>query len=172
MPAIISSVPEEATCVITGATLFTWSSFSSTSPTLMGMGAPENAVMSEDPGGSTSTSAPMPAVRVRVSCNIPRERPTISRIIVTSRAIATTLISERNGRCTRFPTIMRFIMSLVFSRKLLTVASRCFRGAGVRLIEVDDLSPDRLLERELIVSQRLVDFQFDHAQGDVVILSG
>ncbi len=107
---MISSAPAEAIVVITGATLFTWGNFASTSPILTGMGAPVSPTMNEDPGGSTSTSAPMPAVRVRLSCSIPSERPTISRISVTSSATATTLISERSGRCTKFPTIMRFII--------------------------------------------------------------
>ena len=75
------------------------------------MGALESPAMNEDPGGSTITSAPMPPARVRVSCIIPKQRPTISSISVTSSATATMLIIERTGRCTRFPRIMRFIMS-------------------------------------------------------------
>src|SRR6267143_420089 len=164
---MISSVPVEATCVITGATLFTCGSLASTSPTLTGMGAPEKAPMNEDPGGRTSTSAPIPAVRMRLSCSIPSERPTISRISVTSSATATTLISERSGRCTKFPTIMRFIMS--FSGKLLAWAARRFRRARSGLIEVHHLGPLWLLQRKLVIGQRFVDFQFNYAQGNVVI---
>src|SRR5258706_2057925 len=168
IPAIISTVPVEPTCVITAATLFTWGNLASMSPTLMCMGAPENAPMNEDPGGRTSTSAPIPAVRVRVSCSIPSERPTISRISVTSSATATTLISERSGRCTKFPTIMRFIMS--FSGELLAWAARRFRRARSGLIEVHHVSPCWLLQRKLVIGQRFVDFQFNYAQGNVVIL--
>src|SRR5882762_2190413 len=164
---MISRAPAEAIVVITGATLFTWGNFSSTPPILMGMGAPVRPTMNDDPGGSTSTSAPIPAARARVSCSIPSERPTISRISVTSSATATTLISERSGRCTKFPTIMRFIMS--FPGKLLAWAARRFRRAGSGLIEVHHLGPLWLLQRKLVVGQRFVDFQFNYAQGNVVI---
>src|ERR1700704_2889601 len=85
----------------------------------MGIGAPVKPAINDDPGGNTSTSAPIPAVRARLSCSIPRERPTISRISVTSNPTATTLIRERNGLCTRFPTIMRFIIRIsTFSYRL------------------------------------------------------
>src|SRR5208283_3574237 len=43
------------------------------------------------------------------SSNMPTDRPTISRISVTSTATATTLIMVRNGRCTRLARIIRFI---------------------------------------------------------------
>ena len=118
MPAIISSEPLVATWVMTGATLFTCGSFPSTPPTLIGIGAPLKALMNDDPGGRTRMSAPMPAVRVRESCISPRHNPTINRISVTSSATATMLISDRTGRCTRFPIIMRFIMFLSLDRRL------------------------------------------------------
>ena len=40
----------------------------------------------------------MPAVRVRESLKKPSDKPTISRINVTSKAMATMLISDRMGR--------------------------------------------------------------------------
>src|SRR4029077_11530190 len=164
---MISTAPAEPMGGFTGATLFTWGRFFSSPPILIGMGAPVRPTMNEDPGGSTSTSAPIPAARVRVSCSIPRESPTISRISVTSSATATTLMSERSGRCTRFPTTMRFIMS--FSGELLAWTNRRFGGAGTGLIEMNHFSPCWLLQRKLVVSQRFIDFQFNYAQGDIVI---
>src|SRR5450755_565729 len=165
---MISSEPAEEMVVITGATLFTWGNLASTPPTLIGMGAPVRPAMNEDPGGRTKTSAPMPAVRVRPSCSIPRQSPTIRRISVTSSATATMLISERTGRRTRFPMIMRFIMS--FPGTLPALVIQHPSRAGIRLIEEHHVSSRRLLQRKLVVSQRLVDVQFDDVQSDVVIL--
>ena len=84
--------------MMTGATAVTCSSFRNTSATLTGTGAPVIPVRNEDPGGDTSTSAPMPLVRSALSRNMPVESPTISRIRVTSMAMAVTLMAVRTGR--------------------------------------------------------------------------
>ncbi len=63
----------------------------------------------DDPGGCTIRSAPMPTVRFLASFSIPSDRPTITRISVTSTAIATMLINDRTGRCNRFAKIILFI---------------------------------------------------------------
>src|SRR6476646_10400008 len=97
-------------CQITGETVLTWGNCASTPPILIDMGALLTPAMKEVLGGCTITSAPMPAWRCRASFSTPTERPTISRISVTSRAIATMLISDRMGRCTRLATIILFIM--------------------------------------------------------------
>ena len=62
---------------------------------LIGKGAPETPAITVDPGGITTTSAPMPAWQALESFRIPNDNPTISRMSVTSNAIATMLIKER-----------------------------------------------------------------------------
>src|SRR4051794_11877698 len=54
-------------------------------------------------------SAPMPTWRSRVSLSMPTDRPTITRIKVISTAMATMLMRERIGRCTRLATIILFM---------------------------------------------------------------
>src|SRR5215469_4404996 len=81
------------------------------SPILTGMGAPVTPTILEELGGNTITSAPIPACRERESFSMPTERPTISRMSVTSRAMARMLMAERTGRCARLDTIILFIMS-------------------------------------------------------------
>src|SRR5580704_18832067 len=193
MPAITSSAPWVDTIVTTGDTTATCASLANTSPTLIGMGAPVNPTMNDDPGGITITSAPIPAWRARVSLSMPIERPTISRISVTSSAIATTLISDRIGRCTRFATIILFIMK---GRSTAYQASDFFSVLGIRnrlgtgywqqgsvpistlrsgrrvarLVQPHHLGAWRLLERELVIGQRLVQVELHHRQRDVVLL--
>ena len=94
----------------TGETFSTCGSLARISATLIGAGAPVIETIAEEPGGSTMTSAPMPACRCRESLSIPSDSPTISRMRVTSKAMATILITDRIGRCTRFATIILFIM--------------------------------------------------------------
>src|ERR1700690_3796214 len=191
MPAMISSEPDVATCVITGATLFTWGRLASTPPIFTGIGAPLNAPMKDDPGGRTRMSAPIPAVRARESCIMPRQSPTISRIMVTSSATATMLIRDRIGRWPRFPTIMRFIMSFPdFFWGLRSAPSRrgvlpfhlpqllglIVAGAGYAMsgiwhrrtrlrAQMYDLGSWRLLQSELIVAERPDQFQLEDPQG-------
>ena len=63
----------------------------------------------------------------------------------------------------------------VFSPRLITSylpwPPERFRRAGIGLIEAHDLSPRRLLQSELIVGQRFVEFQFEDVQRDVVTLA-
>ena len=73
-------------------------------------GAPVTPIISDEPGGCTMMSAPIPACRLLLSFRMPSMMPTISRISVTSTATATTLMRVRNGRCTRLAKIIRFIM--------------------------------------------------------------
>src|SRR5258708_4006107 len=102
-------------------------------PTLMGTGAPVRPVMNDEPGGFTMMSAPMPAWRVLLSLRIPVERPTISRIRVTSTATATMLMADRSGRYTRLATIILFIStaSSLFVDGLGHGFLHGFAGSGV-----------------------------------------
>src|ERR1700691_2167116 len=168
---MISSVPAVDTCVITGATFTTCGSLARISATLIGIGLPVSPAMKDDPGGSTITSAPIPAARDCWSCSMPMHKPTISRISVTSSATATMLIIDRTGRCTRFPTIIRFIMPAL---RLLALAIRRLRCRCRRrgaLPQMPHLRALRLFQCELVVGQRFIDFQLHHVQGNVVILS-
>ena len=98
-------------CQITGATTLDVGQLAQSSPPiLIDIGALLTPAMKEVLGGCTITSAPMPAWRCRASFSMPTESPTISRISVTSSAMATMLISDRMGRCTRLATIILFIM--------------------------------------------------------------
>ena len=72
-------------------------------------GAPLTPISSDEPGGCTMMSAPMPTWRFLASLSMPMERPTMSRIRVTSTATATTLMMVRNGRCTRLAKIILFM---------------------------------------------------------------
>src|SRR5579864_3229443 len=118
------------------------------------------------------TSAPIPACRCFESFSIPSEKPTITRMSVTSSAMAMMLISDRTGRCTRLATIIRFInFLLVFfwskcSVGLLRgrlVAVLCVKRARlIRLIKMDDLRSRRLLQRKLLIAERLVDIQLQN----------
>ena len=65
--------------------------------------------MNDAPGGETMMSAPIPFWRSAESFMMPMERPTISRISVTSMAMATTLMADRKGRCTRLEKTILFI---------------------------------------------------------------
>src|SRR6185312_601913 len=94
----------EVTCITTGATAATCGRFASTSATFTETDALLNAFIIDDPGGRTNTSAPMPYWRVFESLSMPSERPTISRIMLTSIATATMLIIERMGRWARLET--------------------------------------------------------------------
>src|SRR5262245_21161972 len=94
----------------TGATATTWGSLAIMSATLIDAGAPVIPTIADDPGGATTTSAPMPACRWRESLSMPMERPTISKMRVTSKAMAMMLIRDRMGRCARLATIILFIM--------------------------------------------------------------
>src|SRR6266852_3085197 len=87
--------PALETCISTGVATVTCGNRTRKSAILTGAGAPVSPTIFEEPGGSTITSAPIPAWRERWSFNIPTENPTISRIRVTSRAMATTLMPER-----------------------------------------------------------------------------
>jgi len=42
----------------------------------------------------------------------------------------------------------------------------------LRVVEIHHLRPGRLLQGKLIIPQRLVDFQLQHVEGDVVLLAG
>jgi hypothetical protein len=66
--------------------------------------------MLEAPGGSTITSAPIPAWRDRESFKRPIEKPTIKSISATSSAMAAMLMIDRTGRLARLATIILFIM--------------------------------------------------------------
>ncbi len=59
--------------------------------------------------GSSIRSAPMPLVRRSWSFSMPVKMPTIDRIIMTSMATASTLMTERKGRCSRLAKISLFI---------------------------------------------------------------
>ena len=150
----------------------------------------------------TTTSAPIPACRCFESFTMPNESPTISRISVTSRATATTLIKERIGRYSRLPTIILFIMKwpLVVSRWQKRGCVQCSKGAaGVAVrgrwrhslfgddttgmgfadrldrwltAQTHHLGSRRLLQCELFVGQGLVDIHFHDIEGYVVLLLG
>src|SRR5882762_4518291 len=141
----------------------------------------------------------MPACLALESLSIPTQSPTISRIRVTSNAIATMLIRDRSGRCTRLPTIILFIMrrSLVVGawQSQLGLCWECnkARTAGAqgrwltanvlswiasvgpvrlagRLAQVHQLGACRHLQVELVIGHRLVQVQFQDVQRDVVFL--
>src|SRR5882762_1898856 len=136
------------------------------SATLIGAGAPVIPIKLDEPGGSTITSAPMPCCRVRESFSIPNEKPTISRISVTSSAIATMLISDRSGRCARLATIILCIMGCDLLPGL------CAVGANLRfgVVQVHNLSSWRFLQNKFVVCKVCVQFQFHHTESDVVLL--
>src|SRR5947207_10197427 len=100
---------------------------------------------------------------------MPMESPTMSKIRVTSSAIATILISDRMGRCTRFATIIRFIMMSVKCRDPLPAISS-FRRWRLWLVKVHHFGSWRLFQCELIISKRLVHLQLHHGKCDVVLL--
>ena len=167
MPAITSSDPAVEIWVTTGATATTCGNLARMPPTLMDIGAPVSPTMYEDPGGMTITSAPIPACLCLVSFRMPSDNPTISRIRVTSRATATILIRERIGRCTRLPTIIRFII-LIEVLELLPVTARSLSGIG--LSKPHHFRSRRLFQCKLIVLKRFVQFKLYEAEGNVVIL--
>src|SRR6516225_7329727 len=141
----------------------------------------------------TTTSAPMPACRCRESLTMPSDKPTISRISVTSRPTATTLISDRTGRCTRLPTIILFIMGMFSGVSapyapgqepsslanadfrvpdgLLGIASVRHLGRGGGLAQVHHLGTGRLLQLKLIRRQGLIQLELHNIEGDVVSLA-
>ena len=110
MPSMTSRLPAVESWVTTGATATTWSSLRRRSATLMDTGAPLTPISSDEPGGCTMMSAPMPTCRFLVSVSMPTERPTIRRIRVTSTATATMLMMVRKGRCTRLAKIILFMV--------------------------------------------------------------
>src|SRR5882762_11730917 len=93
----------------TGATAATCGSLRNTSAILTGTGEPPRAEIKDEPGGRTRMSAPVPLVLSLLSFKMPSDNPTISRMSVTSTAMATTLIRVRMGRCTRLERINFFI---------------------------------------------------------------
>src|SRR5271165_7165435 len=113
MPSMTSTTPAVESWVTTGATATTCGSFMILSATLTETGAPLTPISSDELGGCTMMSAPIPACRLRPSSSMPIDRPTISRMSVTSTATATTLIMVGNGRCTRLARIIRFMGSLL-----------------------------------------------------------
>src|SRR5579871_987275 len=149
MPAMTSIVPAVETLWTTGATVTTCGSLASTPPILIDIGEPVRPTMNDEPGGITMTSAPMPACLCLESLSNPRQSPTISRIKVTSSAMATTLIRERTGRCARLATIILFIIDFCFQlnkeHATSAVIAAWARCAGRGLIEMHDLDPDWLL---------------------------
>src|SRR5438445_6656624 len=102
--------PTVETCHSTGVATATCGNRARISAILAGAGALLNARIWEEPGGNTITAAPIPAWRDRESFSNPIEKPTMSRMSVTSSAIATMLMAERRGRCARLETIILFIM--------------------------------------------------------------
>src|SRR5436309_1629255 len=104
-----SILPPLLVCAATGATASTCGTLRRTSAIFTETGEPPKAEMNEEPGGRTRISAPVPAVRFLLSFRIPSESPTISRMSVTSTAIATMLMSDRIGRCTRLEMTIFFI---------------------------------------------------------------
>src|SRR5271165_6007293 len=118
MPSMTSSTPAVESWVTTGATATTCGSFTILSATLTEIGAPLTPINRDELGGCTMMSAPIPACRFRPSSSIPMDRPTISRMSVTSTATATTLIMVRNGRCTRLERIIRFMEWPLFAFRL------------------------------------------------------
>src|SRR5919108_2481023 len=163
---MISSVPAVENCITTGATWTTCGSFASTSAIFSDRGAPDTPAITVVPGGMTTTSAPKPAWRWRESFRMPRERPTISRIRVTSSAMAIMLITERTGRCTRLATIMRFIMSAC----LLSVCSLLGLRLAGPLVHVYNYRSGRLLQGKLVVGERLIQLQFYNLEQDRILL--
>src|SRR5579884_3170501 len=121
------------------------------------------------------TSAPIPACRCFESFSIPSEKPTITRMSVTSRAMAMMLISDRTGRCTRLATIIRFInflfvffwfkCSVGLLRRRLVAVLCVQRARLIGLIEMDDLCSRRLLQRKLLIVERLVNIQLQNRKG-------
>ena len=71
MPSSTSRLPAVESCVTTGATATTWSSLRRRSATLIDTGAPLTPISSDEPGGCTMMSAPMPTWRFLVSLNMP-----------------------------------------------------------------------------------------------------
>src|SRR6184192_4701788 len=181
-----STAPVVLSCETTGATTATCGSLRSTSATLMETGAPEICPITLEPGGCTITSAPIPRLRARASLSMPTISPTTTRISTTSTATATTLISERIGRCTRLATTILFIASFLRRNRCL----RLRRGQHLRLagwgcarrrscrrsalrrwhIQTHQLRSRRLLQRKLIVAQVLVELQLHHIQPDGIFL--
>src|SRR6266850_6203053 len=96
-------------CAATGETAATCGSLRRTSAILTDTGDPVIPEMKDDPGGRTKMSAPVPLVRCLLSFKMPSDNPTISRMSVTSTAMATTLIRVRMGRWTRLERINFFI---------------------------------------------------------------
>src|ERR1039457_3152718 len=109
MPSRTSTLPAVGSWVTTEATATTCGSVRSLSATFTETGAPLTPISSDEPGGCTMMSAPMPACRVLLSFSIPSMMPTIRSMSVTSTATATTLMMVRNGRCTRLARIIRFM---------------------------------------------------------------
>src|SRR5689334_16133989 len=120
-----------------GATAATCGNFCSMSAILIDTGAPVMPCRNEDPGGLTMMSAPTPACRCLESFSMPSEKPTITRMSVTSTAMATMLMTVRIGRCTRLATIILFI-----ERPNLLNQPRIDQRRSSRIDELSDLRID------------------------------
>src|SRR5579863_751274 len=98
---------------------------------------------------------------------------------MTSRATALILISDRTGRCTRLPTIILFIMERSQKVRTQQLASpltlitgiHWWHMGGTRLwpVQMHDLGSRWLLQRKLIVPQRLVELRLQQVERDVVL---
>src|SRR5258708_33362252 len=128
----------------------------------------------------------MPACRVFESLSMPYEKPAISRISVTSRAMAKILMAERRGRCTRLEMTRRFMKAVerVYCKTgcrlsaikslgrqptaLLRLPARRFH---CRLAQLFDLRPWGLRQRELLVGQNGIQLQFHHVQHNVIFFA-
>ncbi len=82
----------------TGEATATCGSFASTPATEAGTGAPPRAEIKLAFAGCTIVSAPMPLVSAREFERIPSIMPTIERIMTTSTATASMVITVRMGR--------------------------------------------------------------------------
>jgi hypothetical protein len=162
---MISSVPAVETCVTTGATFSTWGSLARISATLIGMGAPVSPLMNEDPEASRSRRPRCPRSRAAVL-----EHP---------HAKADDQQDERDFERHGHNADQRAhrpmhqipddhaIHHVFKTGRLTLLAIRSLRRRNW-LSEMHNIRAGWLLQRELVVGQRLINFQFDHVQGNVV----
>src|SRR6202521_1201827 len=115
--------------MLTGATTATWGILASTSATLMEAPAGLMPMKLLVELGRTNMCMPIPFWRVLKPSSLPIKRAEIERIMMTSMAIAKTLMRERRGRWTRLPITSLFMLFLVYGSEPLTLLPGCQKNA-------------------------------------------
>src|ERR1700722_14968631 len=103
---------------LTGAGTTTWGILARTSATLMEAPAGLMPMRLLAVLGRTNMSMPMPFWRVLNPLSLPIRMAVMERIMMTSMAMAKTLIRERRGRWTRLPATSLFMLVPVYGTEM------------------------------------------------------